>query len=81
MRVTTVIDVQQEVEVEVDVGEFIASIRESADTRHEVLRGLNQVAEFLKGVPNEIIAQLSDGQKELVASFLREQQTRYMPAA
>ena len=50
MRVKTFIHVEQEIEVDVDVGEFIASIQESGDTRYEVLRGLNQVAEFFKGV-------------------------------
>lgn len=79
MRVKTHIDVQQEIEVEVDVGEFISSIRESTDTRAEMLRGLNQVAEFLKGIPVDIIEELSASQKETINSFLADQAARYLP--
>ena len=77
MRVTTYVDIQKEIEVDIDVGDFISSIRESSDTRAEMLRGLQQVADFLKGVPDDIIAELSDAQKEIVAGFLAEQKARY----
>ena len=61
--------------------DITASLREAGHDEHghfhTTLRLLNTVAEALRAVPQEHIAQMTAAQRRLVASWMNEQQQRY----
>lgn len=70
----------QEMEIDVvvtaeDIANIFAADREGDA---EAMRGLNNVATFLRGLSNDFVMMLTGPQKKVVRDFLREQATRYI---
>lgn len=91
MRVTKWVDMGAEVEIQIgadDIGSALNEAFSCANQRpeeavniHDVLRALNDIAGFLKGISDENIARLNDKQRQLIGGFLRDQAPRFLPAA
>ncbi|MCB1504485.1 MAG: hypothetical protein KDJ47_05870 [Hyphomicrobiaceae bacterium] len=77
MKIETMIDICQPIEVEVSADDMIAAILDDPDAFGGVLRTLNNVAGALRAIPDYMIDAMSDGQRETVAGFLAEQGKRY----
>lgn len=82
MRITYWLEVQKEIEIDLSAEDISILYRDaySEDPKalqKEVLYNLNSVASFLRGVSDEIIGDLSDGQKKIISNFLKEQGARF----
>lgn len=77
MKIVKYVTLDAEVEVHVSIDDVTAAIAEEADAVPGVMRGLNNVALFLKAIPDQMVAEMNDSQKALVKSFLTEQAARF----
>ncbi len=77
MKVTKYVCVDTEIEVDINVEDFLASISESAEDRFTAIEALNRIASVLKGISKEIIRGLKAEQRNLIFEFLSEQAERY----
>ena len=77
MRIDKYIDFSQEVEIELSSEDIYLILEEDAESVPVVLRCLNSVATFLKGVPEARIAEMTNEQKTIIRDFLSEQSGRY----
>jgi hypothetical protein len=78
MKIPKMVTVEQEIEVEVTTEDIACCIAEETDSQRSVLLGINNCAKFLKAVPDGMIAGLNDKQREVIATFLREQAGRFV---
>ena len=80
MKITKLITVETEVEVHVSCEDIASAINEpGVDRLFAVQSGLNNVGAYLKAIPDDLIVEMTDGQKQTVAKFLHDQAHRFMP--
>jgi len=77
MKVTKWVSFETEVDVDVDVEEFIASLSSNAETLDLLLNGLSRFHKLLKHIPAAVIKEMNDKQKEITLNFLSEQARRF----
>jgi hypothetical protein len=79
MKVATTV---QYVEVEVDISleDIVCAISEETDKLPMVMRGISNSHQFLKAIPDSIIAGMNDKQKAIIYTALLEQVQRYVVA-
>ena len=77
MKVTTWINFDQEVDVEVSADEIIAALIGGTSSGQDVLRGLNNAVSFLVEIPDKLIAEMKVEHRDVVALRLREQAGRF----
>ena len=84
MKITTMVSLgEQEVEVSVtseDIANVLAAETAEATedgTEHNVLRAVSVCAQFLKGIPDELISGMAPSTRLIVTTFLREQSARF----
>lgn len=77
MKVTKWVSFETEVDIDVDVEEFIASISSNAETLDLLLNGLSRFNKLLKHIPDAVIGEMNDKQKEITMNFLSEQAKRF----
>lgn len=85
MRITHWLEYSEEIEIELRADDISILFRESHAEKPEhaitiMLNNLNSVAGFLRGIPDEVINELSDGQRETISKFLKEEGDRFSPA-
>lgn len=69
----------QEVIVDISGEEAVEAICDESQTKSLILMkmAIAQIGEFLRHVPDDMISQLAEKQRELIADFLREQAARF----
>ena len=77
MKVTKLVSFDQEVDIELSVEEITQAIYEEPDCTKGIFYGLNNVAVFLKAIPDEEISKLSIGQRKCIKDFLTCQVDRF----
>ena len=79
MRVEKSIDVVADVMVDIDLDDITAAIweTEGAMQKEAILHTLNNMAKFLKALPDEIIAELNAPQRQMVKQFFETQAKRF----
>ena len=81
MKITKHLEISQEFDIHLCSEDISIIFRD--DTEDPVYRmraamlNLNDIAIFLKGLPDEIINAMTPGQKELISNFLQTQAERY----
>lgn len=65
-----------EFEVELSAGDIRVALEESG-TGEQLMYNLNSVANFLKGVPDNLIAKMKPKTKEVIEAFFINQAARY----
>lgn len=71
---------ETEVEVNVSAEEIAEAITQQDHERiGVVLQGINGCAQWLKAIPDEMIAGMNESHRKIVGDFLREQSARFMP--
>ena len=81
MKIHKLINVETEVEVNVtaeDIANAIADCDEF-DRVNIVLYGINNIGAYMKAIPDSVVAEMNDAQKQVVAKFLNDQARRFMP--
>ena len=78
MKVKTVVRIEEEVEVDVSMDDIRSALVEEIGTVGEALQLINRCATCLKAVSDDMIGEMNNAQRELVAHFMREQADRYM---
>lgn len=91
MRVTKWVDMGAEVEIQIGADDIRSALNEAfncANQRleeavniHDVLRAMNDIAGFVRGISDENIARLADKQRQSIGEFFRDQARRFLPAA
>ena len=66
-----------EVEVDISLEDIVCAIAEDTDSAHTVMRGISNCHRFLKAIPAETIAAMTDKQCETIHTALLEQVQRY----
>lgn len=66
-----------EIEVNVTSDDITVMLLEDKDSAASALRMINDVVCALKGVPDEIIAKMTESQRTLIREFLELQAKRY----
>ena len=79
MKITKLITVETEVDVSVSVEDINRAIREEPERLHDVLTGINNCAQYLKAIPETVLADMTESQKSTIAKFLNDQAHRFMP--
>lgn len=79
MRITKLVDMKAEVDVDISVDDIAAAISEDPNSLNAVLRGLNNSASFMKAIPNSLIAEMNVQQRNVIGGFLFEQTARFLP--
>ena len=79
MKITKLITVETETEVSVSVEDINQAIREDPERLHDVLTGINNCAQYLKAIPETVLADMTESQKSTIAKFLNDQAHRFMP--
>jgi hypothetical protein len=79
MKIKKWIDYSQEVEIDLSSEDIslILGECEGADGVKNTFYEINSIATFLKGIPDSIITEMSDGQKEAISAFFEEQGKRF----
>lgn len=69
----------QEVTIDISGEEAVEAIcdKSLAESPRLLCMACSNIAGFLRHVPNDMIAQLNEKQRELIANFLREQAGRF----
>lgn len=80
MRVTAELAARQEIEVDIDLEEFLNDVfARKEDGGDSVLQKINLIGGQLKYIPDAGIDKMTDGQREIVRGFLLKQADRYLP--
>ena len=71
--------IEQEIEVEVSAGDAIAALMDldAPERLPMALSGINSCHSWLKRIPNTLIAEMNDKQREIILSALEAQAARY----
>jgi len=77
MRITKIVTVEQEIEVDICSDDIAAVLAEDAERPAESLMLINKCAAALKAVPSDHIAHMNDSQRSMIATFLSQQSNRY----
>ena len=78
MKIQTTVEFV-DVEVNVTLEDIVAAIHEATDAKSTVLSGINNCFRFLKAIPDSIIAELTQKQRETIHKALSEQIQRLAP--
>lgn len=81
LRVTKWIEVETEVSIPIDASDIAAALGGESDTPRAAMMCLGSVATFMKGLSDEVIAQMTDENRARVRDFLQEQSQRFAPPA
>ena len=81
MKITKLINVETEVDVSITTEDINAALMEDTDRLHAVMCGINNIGAYLKAIPDTVLAEMNDAQKQTVAKFLNDQARRFMPNA
>ncbi len=77
MKISKYIDIQQEIEVDVTSEEIAQAFDESPDSFRHALSGINNCARFVKAITPEMIAQMNEASRKVIADFFAEQAARF----
>ena len=77
MKVYKYIEISQEVEIDLSSEDIKTIFDSDGDSLDDILRGLNGLACFLRGVSESKIAEMTQGQREVVGKFLSIEAERY----
>lgn len=77
MKIDKWVEFSKEIEIELSTEDIYLILEEGADSLTVILRCLNSVAKFLKGVPDSKISEFTDGQRSMIRDFLSEQSKRW----
>ena len=77
MRVRTWIDIEQEVEVEVNLDDVINELCGLPEAVDELKSTINHWYALMRQIPDELIGQLSEKARILIAKAMHEQAKRY----
>ena len=77
MRIKKWIDIEQEIDVDISVEDITVALAEDPDTTTRIMNGLNQAAEFMKGISDEMIGEMRVAQRIIIGQFLEKQADRY----
>lgn len=81
MKIEKQIETCVDVEVHISLEDIAAAIAEDPHALSTVLYGINNAHTFLKAIPDEIIAQMSEKQKQTIHNAMLLQINRYSPIA
>ena len=82
LKVTKWVEVETEVTVHVNASDIASALTGEADTPRAAMMCMGSVATFMRALPDEVIAQLTDDNRARVREFLQEQTRRFdAPAA
>ena len=79
MKVKTWVEFAQEVDVNVSMDDIRSALSMEASTTKEALQLVNCCASAIKAVSDQMILEMNDAQRNVIASFFREQAERFMP--
>jgi hypothetical protein len=77
MKIYKWVEFEKELEVDVSLEEIVDAISEETDNVHLCIKGINNVVRFLKAIPDDIVAEMTDSQRQLIYNFFVEQSIRY----
>ena len=77
MKIFKHIDISREIEVDITVEDIINALNEDTDTLAQVLKGINNLSVFYRAITDEIIKEMTPGQREVMHTFLSDQAKRY----
>lgn len=80
MKVTKWVEFEKEVEIEIGADDIRAALADLAGSPERVFQAnaiLNAVAQSLRGIPNDLINEMSSEARATVAAFLGEQKARF----
>lgn len=80
MRIEAQIVGSRDVEVEIDFDEFLEFAFAGKDGDKNYLGKINSIGGLLQRIPDDVIAELTQGQREIVAKFLHKQADRFAVA-
>lgn len=77
MKITTLVQRDDEIEVDVSVEDITNALCAATDRPFAVSMGLNNIAQFMRAIPDSIIAEMKDGHRQKVREFLIAQTARF----
>lgn len=78
MRVPVLVSFpDQEIEVRVTAEQIAAAIAEDTNSPRTCLTGINNAAQFIGAIPDQIIAEMSPEARKTVADFFTKQALRF----
>jgi hypothetical protein len=79
MRVTKWVSAEAEVEIDVDIQDITAELRIDAERCNgaEVKRGIANCVNFLRSIPDDLIAADKPETRKLISDHLQEQANRF----
>ena len=77
MKISKWVTYDAEVEVDISLEDIVTAIREDTDSLENVLRGLNNTLNFIKAIPDSLIADFNDGQRKVVREYLSKEALRF----
>lgn len=79
MKVRTLVETTQEVEVDVSLDDVMAEIAalENPASSQEAVRILNLCISAVMKVPDSVVSSMTQAQREIVSNALRDQSDRY----
>lgn len=80
MKIEKFVEISDNLEIDIDADDIRACLRESindADTKATVLNTLNNIAQFINGIPDELLNEITDKQKQIVYEFMVNAANRF----
>jgi len=77
------IEYQKEIEISLSAEDISLLFKENEDEKHNqsvMLCNVNSIANFLKGIPQEVVDGLSDKLRQTISDFFKEQSNRFNSA-
>ena len=78
MKVTKYINVETEVDVDISLDDIVDAIAEGADAHRSVLTAFNNIFNFWNAIPDEIVAQITESQREIILDRMDAMAARLM---
>ncbi|WP_425953050.1 hypothetical protein [Ralstonia pseudosolanacearum] len=76
MRITKHETVDVEVSVNVSIADVVGELPATAENLQETLRGLNTLITFAKSLPDGLVSQLNEKQREIITTNLADLMAR-----
>lgn len=77
MKVPVWINIEEERNVEVSLEDIVSCIIEDVDSKQHIIKGLNNVVQFLRAIPDFSIKEFTETQRKTVQHVLIEQARRF----
>lgn len=78
MKITTLVSIpDQEIKINVSMEDIVNAIQEDAESKEHALQGINNFAQFIKAIPDDMIEQMNTSQRKLISDFFQEQSHRF----